>query len=310
MVLFGTSPAVLRGLPFLFLVLTAAVVYLSARRMEAGCVTAAFAAAIPFAYPMLVHYGTEIRAYSMEACAVAILFFASAWIHDRRNGFAIGMFGCLAALFAASRYSAFIYAAAACLTALFPLRPLAVAMKRTALLSTPIVLSVVAGYWVFARHQAGGTHRPPAYVEGFLLHGKEPDVMLSQLSENLFSPSAIPITSFLIIGPFFFLLGPRLMDSLRRIVGRISLFAWISVLFTAFASLAGRLPWGLHGIDGDRGGDLVGTFRNQPNAQVRCVDHRRRIRLSSGKPIEEIGHSRAALLRNDCVTSQGPGCIE
>lgn len=242
---FGASPIALRSLPFAFLLLTMAIIGLSVRRAGAPWMMAALAASVPLGYPMLLHYSTEIRAYSMEVCAVALLFCAPIWLGPRLDVRRTLILGLLAALLVASRYSAYFFAAAACITALLPLRPLPIALKRAVIFGVPIVVSVALGYLLFARLQAGGTHEPPAYVEAFLLKGKDANATLALLKENFMGRDARPLTLYLFLAPLFVWLGPAKLADFRRFVGQTWVFSVISLCLIAGASLVGKLPWAL-----------------------------------------------------------------
>lgn len=240
---FGFSPLALRSLPFLFLLLMPVVVVLSALRCGANPIFAALAGSIPLGFPMLLHYATEVRPYSMEACAVAFLFFLPCWLTGERRDRAVIAMGCAGALLAASRYSAFIFGAAACLTALLPLLPFRAAVLRALRFGAPLAIMAAAAYLLFTRYQG---RQAPAYCEPFLLRGKSAAAQLSLLRENLLGLDALPITVFLVGAPLFFWLGPRSLTALRSLVGRTAVFCALSVTFTALASLAGMLPWAMH----------------------------------------------------------------
>jgi hypothetical protein len=243
MSVFGFSPLAVRSLPFLFFLLTPAVVVLSALRCGANPIFAALAGSIPLGFPMLLHYATEVRAYSMEACAVAFLFFLPCWLTDERRDRAVIALGCVAALLVASRYSAFIFGTAACLTALLPLFPFRTAVLRALRFGAPLAVTAVAVYLLFTRYQSS---QAPAYCEPFLLRGKSMAAQLSLLRENLLGLDALPISVFLVGAPLFFWLGPRSLAGLRSLVGRTAVFCALSVTFTVLASLAGMLPWAIN----------------------------------------------------------------
>ena len=96
MMVFGFSPLAVRSLPFVFFLLTPVVVILSARRCGASPIFAALAGSIPLGFPMILHYATEVRPYSMEACAVALLFFLPCWLTDERRDRTVILIGGLA----------------------------------------------------------------------------------------------------------------------------------------------------------------------------------------------------------------------
>ncbi len=243
--IFGTSPASLRSLPFLFLVLTCTVIVAAALRCGVHPVFAALAGAIPLWFPMLLFYATEIRAYSMDALAVAFLFFLPCWVDDVPL-WKIAAIGCLSALLVLSRYSAFLSGAAACLTMLFPIRPFGAALRRALIFGVPVVAAVVLGYVLFALPLTRGTNRPPPLYEDFLLSDKDIYTQLEMVRENFLSLPALPLTGFLIGAPLFCFFGPRKLARLRSIAGRMALFCALSEVFAAAVSWNGSAPWLMH----------------------------------------------------------------
>jgi hypothetical protein len=179
----------------------------------------------------------------MEACAVAFLFFVPCWLADERRDRIAIIIGCMAALLVTSRYSAFLFGAATCLTALLPLRSLRAAVPRALRFGVPVSISAAAAYLLFARYQVSGSLQAPPYCEPFMLHGKNMAAQLAQLRENFLGPETLAITFFLVAAPLFFWLGPRSLTRLRFLVGRTFVFSALSVTFVALASLAGVLPW-------------------------------------------------------------------
>jgi len=242
---FGASPLSLRSLPFLFLVLTVLIIGLSARRAGSPWMLVVLAASAPLGYSMILHYATELRAYSMEVCAVALLFFSPVWLgprFDLRRAFLLGL---IAAFLVASRYSAYFFAAAACVAALLPFQPRTEAVKRAVAFGVPIVVSVALGYLLFARLQAGGTHEPPAYVEAFLLKGKDTTAAIALLKENILGRDARPLSLYLLLAPLFVRFGPTSLSAFRQVVGQTWIFSALSLLLIVGASVAGKLPWAL-----------------------------------------------------------------
>jgi hypothetical protein len=63
------------------------------------------------------------------------------------------------------------------------------------------------------------------------------------LRGNFLETGALPIPLYLLTAPLFLWLGPNSQTRLRALVWRTFLFAALSVLFVALASLAGKLPW-------------------------------------------------------------------
>lgn len=246
MTLFGTSATGLRSLPFLFLVLTSAVIVWAAFRCGTHPLFAILAGSMPLGFPLMLYFASEVRAYSMDALAVAFLFFIPCWLDDEMPGWKTMGIGIIAALLVLSRYSVFLSGAAACVTALFPLRPLPTAIRRAVTFSVPVVIAVAVAYVLFVPSLTAGTNRPPAMYDDYLLSGKDAAARFALLRENFLSLRALPITFYLIAGPLFCWFGPRNLAKLRSLVGRTALFCALSVSFAAAASLDGRLPWAMN----------------------------------------------------------------
>jgi hypothetical protein len=247
MAFFGYSPVALRSLPFLFFLLTPIIIFLSARRAGINAVIATLAASIPLGFPVLLHYATEVRPYSMETCAVASLFFLPCWLLDKPRDWVIVILGCAGAFLITSHYSAFVYGAAACLVALLPIRSLRSAVLRASRFAIPLIIAVAACYLIFARYQFGnlitGGGRIAPVFEPLVLSGKDSRAVFALLRENFLEPGALPVTIYLLGAPVFVWLGPRSLPRLRSLVARTFVFCELSVTFVVLASMAGKLPW-------------------------------------------------------------------
>ncbi len=244
--LFGSSIATLRSLSLLFFCLSPVVIVLAGRRLGGPVASYALAALAPLGSFMFFHYATEIRAYSMEGLAVLFFFFLPTWT-DREGGIGRLLFlGAIGALLVGSRYSAYLYGAAACIVVCLPLRPFKGMIIRSLTISLPIAVMVAAGFLIFGRYQAGGAQKAPAYVEAFLLQGKDIAAIVAQIRQNFFEPEALPITIFLIVAPLVIFFGPASLERLKTFLGRAVLFVVLSVMFVAVASWTGKLPWAVH----------------------------------------------------------------
>jgi hypothetical protein len=244
---FGSSPAALRSLSFFFFLLMPVIVLLSARRVGVNPVIAALAASAPLGYPMLLHYATEVRPYSMEACAVAFLFFLPCLLPDEPRDWVVLATGCAAALLVTSHYSAFLYGVAACLVALLPIRPWRKGFRRASRFVLPLGIAATASFFLFARYSFGtlmtGRARIAPPFRPYVMSGNDTTTQLALLRENFFAYGALPITIFLLAAPLFVWLGPRSLVRLRTVVGRTFLFSALSVSLVALASLTGKMPW-------------------------------------------------------------------
>ena len=240
---FGYSPIAIRSLPFLFFVLAPTVILVSLRRWGAVSPIAAMAGAVLLGYPVIIHYATEVRAYSMEVCAVTFLFFLPCWLEQQTPNWAVALLGGAGALLITSRYSAFVGGIAACVATLIPLRPWRSTIRRAFWFSLPLSVAAAAVYFLATRYQMTGGGRLPAVFEPYLLNGKDAAAKLALLRENLLSPGALPLTFYLLTAPVFAICGPRHLERLRLLVGRTVAFTGVYVAILAIASTTGRLPW-------------------------------------------------------------------
>jgi hypothetical protein len=243
MTVFGFAPVAVRAFPYLFFSLIPAIIVASLLRHRVSPLCAALAGSIPLGFPMLLNYATEVRAYSMEACAVAFFFFLPCWINSECRPWKVVAIGCAAGLLAGSRYSAFLFGAAACATALLAFQNGRRTLARAVQFGAPMAIVAIASYLLFARYQVNGSHQAPTYVEPLLLHGKSAEARLALLRGNFLTWTTAPITALLIIAPLFAWFGPRTLAAFRVLSGRIAVFCALSIALTAAASLAGLLPW-------------------------------------------------------------------
>ena len=241
----GSSPLALRLLPFSFFLGMITVFYLAARGLGAPREWAVLASGIPITSPLLIHYSTELRAYSMEACAVALLCFSPIWISQTKIPWGPISLGTFSALLASSRYSAFLIAAAASFVSIFPLRPRKVALARFVQFSLPLAFMVMATFFLFAVHQNGGALGPPAYVKDFLLSGQSWNEIWSMIKKNTFSPEVISIVLFISF-PLLVLLQKKPSLLLQALLPRLIAVLSIAFCLTMAASFVGKLPWAVN----------------------------------------------------------------
>ena len=239
----GSSPIALRSLPFLSFMGTLVILYFGARGFGTGPLWAILVASIPLTSSMLLHYATELRAYSMEALAVGWLFFTPLWLNQYKKGLAVFAFGIIAAILASSRYSAFLPAGAACFTALFPFKPWRQAFTRALLFSAPILFMVFAAYLLFVRYQAVEGLKPPDYVNEFLLEGKDWSSVMKAFKQNLFSAPGFSILAFVALSTVLYFFNSEKTSTWKNIIVHQGLFTAITLLITIFVSWWGKLPW-------------------------------------------------------------------
>jgi hypothetical protein len=245
--LFGSSPTALRSLPFVFFLVAMVILYMGSRSLGAPPTWSIFGPALLVANSMMLHYATEIRAYSMEVCAVAWLFFTPIMLGKLRSARSQLAAGVFSALLSSARYSAFLPAAAACLCAIHPLKPWRAAGVRLLCFAAPIVFMVVAAYFVFVRYQAyqaGASNEPPAYVQHLMFAGKSWPEAVGLLTTNFWSLQGLLIAALMMSGLASWLLRGKctFVPRLRK----LALFTAITLLLTAILSAFGKLPWAVN----------------------------------------------------------------
>jgi hypothetical protein len=223
------------------------IIFLAARRIGISPILSVLAASTPLSFPVLLHYATEARPYSMEVCAVVLLFFVPCWFLDPLSEWKMDLLSCSAALLITSHYSAFLSGFAACLVALFPLRPAQTAFRRALRFAIPLGVAVAASYLLQAQYQfgyliTGGGQVAPVF-RPLVLYGRDAAAQWEMIRGNFLETGALPITVYLVGAPLFAWLGPLSLVRLRAAVWKTFLFTAFSVLFLLLASLAGKLPW-------------------------------------------------------------------
>jgi hypothetical protein len=259
----------LRLSPFLFFLLTVALLARHAWEITGSRMAALLAAFMPFAYGQVLGFAFEIRAYSMEVAGVVAAGYV---LHRAVRAPSLGnhlALGVVCAVFLGSRYS-FAIVTAAALLALAVVRVWKLGRPRdelenAAALLVPILNGGLVMYRATLRHHlrwAGehpGAMQAPKYVQAWVLRGQPLAAVAAVLWENFFSPPALPIA--------FALAGLALWPVARRrpLLARwpgacsfvaVACMALFAQLLSAALSLRGAYPWNmgqkwslyLHGI--------------------------------------------------------------
>jgi hypothetical protein len=241
----------LRLTPFLFFLLTIAVLGRHAWELTGSRTAALLGCFIPLGYSQFLFFAFEIRAYSMEVAGVVTAgYLVHRVIRAPGPGVHLGL-GVVCAIFLWSRYSfAVVVAAVVLALAIVRLRrlgPLRDEVRNLAGLLVPIVISGATMYHVTLRHHLAtlrGT--APGYVHAWVLRGQPASGVVDIVRENLVSVPAFPITlavAGLAAWPIV-----RRWPSMQHWPNALSYLAVVTVallaqLMSAALSVKGTYPW-------------------------------------------------------------------
>ncbi|MBJ6727302.1 glycosyltransferase family 39 protein [Geomonas sp. Red875] len=239
----GSAPAWLRTLPFLFFVATMAAFAALARLWTGNRGLALAAGLVPAAVPLLTRFAFELRAYSMEACGVAVVLLLLYHVGRRPTVAGYLGLGCVAALFLTSRYSLICTLAAAAVVVWWQnaQRPLRQRAAFLAAYGIPVAAACLGIYLVTLGHPlAHQKPEPPDYVQLYILHGKS----LGEIAEIFGKGLASTYLGSVLFGATW--LWCRLRrdeESGYRLF--TPLFIMVLLVNAAFAllSFAGKYPW-------------------------------------------------------------------
>lgn len=198
-----------RLLPQIFFVLALTMLACLAWRWKKNWRLILLALVLPAAYPLLLRFGYEVRAYSMEFAGVVAIFLMADLLIARPNlsrCFAVGL---LTGFFLSSRYSFVFVALPACLLISAHLwretaSPHRCLLQLLLLLLPPLVAGVAILHFAFgpqyhARMVGDGGSRIQ-YFASHLFSFDEFGSSLWRLAKNLLHPRALPLWLVLAIG--------------------------------------------------------------------------------------------------------------
>jgi len=213
---------------------------------------------VPAAYPLLLDYATEVRAYSMEVAGIAIGCIMLDRARSRPDLWTAFLAGVVFALFLGSRYSYGLFAAAAFLAlAAMTLTGESGGGKRQALarlgaFAAPIAIAAAVIYveafrpqYVFRMTPAEGAYLQ--YFSATTAAGKSWDQVLAMLASNLLSLPAVTLTLFALLGAAR-LAPPRWRERLRadRLAPGDAMFGVLVLVALVLSALLWRWhPWDL-----------------------------------------------------------------
>ncbi|HJV66348.1 MAG TPA: hypothetical protein VJ550_11485 [Geomonas sp.] len=240
----GTSPLWLRSFSFIFFVATAFAFAGIAWLWTRNRLLAAAAGVLPACSPLLVTFAFELRAYSMEACGIALSVLLLEYAGRRP---AVGRFlalGILAAFFLTSRYSFICPATATGLALFWMVRdfPWRQRLSFLAAYAIPVLASCAAIYLVTLGHsQSHQKPNPPYYVEQYVLGGKTLGEMAGIAVRALFSWYELGALLFVALF-LFFALRRNERSGYQRFTPLFIIVVVVN-LEVVLLSLLGKYPW-------------------------------------------------------------------
>jgi len=241
-VLFGTSPAWLRGFSFLFFLLTMLAYAGIAWEWTRSHVITLAAGLVAASSPILLHFAFELRPYSMEACGVVITIFLLERASRRPAISKFLLIGMVCSIFILSRYS-FVVMVIAAGIGVFKIvyeMPLRQRCAYLVIYLLPVLLVSAGMYIVMLKNQNVGI-KPPDYVQIYILQGKPLRELLQISFKGLFSVYAIGSTLF--VATYLLLSWCKVKSAKHEL---FSLYFLIVVTVTALfvlLSIMGKYPW-------------------------------------------------------------------
>jgi hypothetical protein len=214
---------------------------------------AVFSALAPAAYPMLMNYANEVRAYSMEFAGVicGCLVLDMLLEDPRPRRCLIG--GAVIGVFLSSRYSYVIFAVA--VSVVFLLQLLAshaipasarakVAVRFFAPLACIGIVILLKGFWPqYKLRISYNNGELLGYLAPYMASGTSLSQILQTLGSNLFSLSALPLT---VIPMAALALGRRRADKAAGSRWHVSPFYLLPLLTVAITALLWKWhPWNM-----------------------------------------------------------------
>jgi hypothetical protein len=256
---FSTNEAWLRTLPFLYFI---------AGMIGLGCLGwlwrrsipfAIFSAAIPAAFPILLNYSIEVRAYSMEFAGITIGCLLLALLIQQPTIRLALISGTVFGLFLTSRYSYALFVAAAVigLTVALPKRipesrlaawkPLLAFLAPLAMLSIGILFVLVIRQYNDRISYQGGAMLE--YLRGMTAQGKTFGELAKVAAYNLTHLASLPLTLMACVGIYAALPGKwRERWGGGSISARTTLFGVLALAALIINALVWRWhPWAIGG---------------------------------------------------------------
>lgn len=244
--LFGSSPWLLRLLPFVFFLLTSLFSGLIARDLCRSRPLWGLSFFLPFFFPEFLYYSLELRAYSMEVAGILLAVFFLHRANQRGRRADLYLLSASLFVFCFSRYAfTVMLVSVSCLWFLN-----SIAKRRFSeswVVPGAGVLSLAVAYFTSLRYQSPGAE-PPDYVLQHLLFRKDLGGVSDILKANFFSFPGLFQSAFVCLYLYCSLRRFKRLDQGVRESSRD--FALLLIFYhsiSAGLSLAGKLPWDARG---------------------------------------------------------------
>ncbi len=256
----GTNIEWVRSLPFLFFLILQLCMGALCWKISKSWLMTIVGLSLPLAYPGVLYFGMENRAYAMEMAGVAcaVVFLAYTIKANSRAWFLL--LGTLCAFFMTARYSYVFTISAIFCTLLYGVPKstkgeIVKYGKNLAIFSAPIFIVGGIIFWYVLRSQIWPEMTNtnyfrisvPDYTQASVLASNEN--MVALIAKNIFSVTALPISLSIfyylfVQGPVYRLLLARHAD-LRFGYTNSWLFIFVLTVqvITIFASFVGVYPW-------------------------------------------------------------------
>jgi hypothetical protein len=208
----------------------------------------AFAAALlPAAYPLLLDYSAEVRAYSMEFAGIVTGCLTLAWLIEKQSVRSALLAGTVMGFFMTSRYSYALFVAAAFVTLSVIWRGRKSAYVLLAAFATPLAISGALVFFLtfLPQYRARIAYQGGALLEYFrhaTASGKSAGGIVETAAANLLMPAGLPLSILALLGLLALTpSGWRHRIGLGAISPTTAAFGLLSLAVLAFSVLL--WPW-------------------------------------------------------------------
>lgn len=206
----GTSEIWQRTLPLLFFVVGLACFGWLGWTLRRSIPFAVLSSLAPTAYPLILDYATEVRAYSMEFAGIILGCILLDRLSLRSSILSAFLAGSVFGVFLGSRYSFGIFTAAAILALAHQTLgnrsgSATLAVARLSAFVAPIILSAALIFFMALLPQYKGRMSYNGgelvqYLANATATGKSLELIVAMLAKNLFGPAGLPLTFAGLIG--------------------------------------------------------------------------------------------------------------
>jgi hypothetical protein len=236
-----------RALPLLFFATGMLGLGMLAWKWRRSVLFSVTSALVPAAYPLLLDYSTEVRAYSMEFAGVIIGCLVLFGLFEQPRIRLALLAGTVFGFFMTARYSYTLFAAAACIALAFVWRKSQSRVVLLAAFALPLVVSGVLILFLtfLPQYQARIVYQDGAliaYLSAATSAGKSVGQLAAMAAANLLKPAGFPLTLLALVGLIAcFPQGWRDRTGIRSISPANELFGMFAL--AALALTAVVWPW-------------------------------------------------------------------